>query len=403
MERRIHRSVDADPDILCVLGQDSRMTVASPPLRSLAVDPRARLVLFDIADDPDVVAMEVQVFDDPVQGRGLLVLLARRDGMVEIYRQPQLRLGQRPFSVGRGIASWAEAEIDPARVDIAPDGIDVHVGFEDARGRRIEVRIDDRDGTPRRRSTLLAPVSSGVERPEQLLVVLLREFDLVRASGTEPRLTIGGATRRFAAFPGPEGLHRRRFMRYSAAPVIVTALPTVEGPVDPASLGPLAELRAGEDPVSARLRFDPPTPDLVRLAEGAQAGGAWALDVADERDLIAGTWTVVRSGHSVDLTMTVTHGWRPRGLPLSLRLVTTVARVFRDWPLSYRWDAHVDLAPTPPVARARWTRVTGPDRADPYAVRMRPGRWLAALAALAAVAVLGRFAWRRARRSPGDP
>jgi hypothetical protein len=51
--------------------------------------------------------------------------------------------------------------LDPARVEIHPDGIVVDVRLEDGNGRRIEVRIDDRDGMPRRRSTLLAPVSSG--------------------------------------------------------------------------------------------------------------------------------------------------------------------------------------------------------------------------------------------------
>ena len=60
--------------------------------------------------------------------------------------------------------------------------------------------------------------------------------------------------------------------------------------------------------------------------------------------------------------------WRPRGLPLSLRLVTTVARVFRTWPTTYRWDATIDLAASPPTAHAGWTRTTAPDRANAYGV-----------------------------------
>ena len=107
------------------------MSDPASPLLSLAVDPRARLVLFDIADDPVYVAMEVQVFDDDVQGRGVLVLLARHDAKVEVYRQPQLTVQERRFSVGRGIDAWRDAVIDPARVEITHDGIVVDVGAGD--------------------------------------------------------------------------------------------------------------------------------------------------------------------------------------------------------------------------------------------------------------------------------
>jgi len=64
------------------------MTEATAPLLSLAIDPRARLVLFDVADDPTYVAMEVQVFDDDRHGRGVLALLARHDAMIDIFYGP---------------------------------------------------------------------------------------------------------------------------------------------------------------------------------------------------------------------------------------------------------------------------------------------------------------------------
>ena len=91
------------------------MTDATPPLLSLSIDPRARLVLFDIADDPTYVAMEVQVFDDDQHGRGVLALLARHDAMIDIYYQATLQLERAPFAVGRGIGAWREAVIEPSQ------------------------------------------------------------------------------------------------------------------------------------------------------------------------------------------------------------------------------------------------------------------------------------------------
>jgi hypothetical protein len=373
------------------------MTESLPPLLSLSLDPRARLVLFDIADDPRYVAMEVQVFDDETHGRGLLALLARHDATVDIYRAAGLRLDRGPFSIGRGIGEWREADFGPSHVEIVEDGIVVDVAFTDVHGQRVEVRIDDRDGEPRGRSTLLAPVSSGVETPRQLLVVLLREFDLVRTSGIEPWLSIGGARRTVAAFPGPAWVHHRRFIRYSAAPVILSVGPDVDGPVDAMSLGPLGRVDATIDGASAALRFTPPLPDLAGLTDGSADGGTWALDVADQAPLFGGTWTASRSGDTARVTMTVTEPWRPRDLPRSLRFVTTAARVFRQWPTTYAWSASVELAAAP-VARTGWRRITPPDRSNAYGVRIdRRGLGLVIAAGLVTTAVAVAAAVRRAR------
>ena len=52
-----------------------------------------RMLNFEIADDPCYEGLELQVFDDPVNGRGMIVMLKRRqDGRLDIYRQPGLAL-----------------------------------------------------------------------------------------------------------------------------------------------------------------------------------------------------------------------------------------------------------------------------------------------------------------------
>ena len=384
--------------------QTATPTTAGPgalrPLFSLDIDPRDRLLLFDIADDETYVAMEIQGFDDAVHGHGLLVLLARHDGTVDIYRQPGLRLERGPFSIGRGIGEWRETEIDPARLAIHPDGVDVEIGLVDAGGRRITVRIDDRDGTPRKRATLLAPVGSGVADPRQFFVVLMRDFDLGRTSGIEPRLTVDGEHRTIRPFPGPARLHRRRFIRYSADPIIAILNPDHDGPVDTATLGPLSSVGAHDGSTTATLRFLPSIPDLTELHSARAASGAWWLDVADQPALTGGDWTARRTDDIVDITLAVTRPWRPRDLPLSLRLVTTLARVFRDWPTTYRWDARIDLAADPPHLRASWSRTTGPDATNPYRVRRLPARVVAAVSAVVGTVLVARRIATRRRSRP---
>lgn len=330
------------------------------PLISLAIDPRVHLLLFEIADDPTYAALEIQRFADDIHGTGFLVLLQRHDGTVDVHHDPALRLERNAFSIGRGIGTWRATTIAPAELEIHPDGAHARVSLEDGEGRRIEVRIDDRDGRPRRRGTLLAPVGAAVERPRQLFLVVMRDFDLGRTSGPA-ELAIGGEPRTITPFPGPAWLHGRRFIRYAGNPVIAVLNPEHDGPIDPRSLGPVdvvEEVQAA-DGARATLRFAPPIPDLRALADGAAVDGGWTLDAADEPGLTGGTWMARRAGDRVTLEMAVTRPWRPRDLPRSLRFVTTVARVFRDWPTTYRWRADIDLASDPPHATSGWTRTTG--------------------------------------------
>ena len=372
-------------------------TAASlPHLFSLAIDPRERLLLFDIADDPDYVAMETQVFDDATHGRGVLVLLARHDGLVDIYFQAGLRLERGPFSIGRGIGEWRTTEISPARLQIGPDGVDLEVGLFDAAGRRIQVRIDDRDGVARNRSTLLAPVGSGVVDPRQFFVVLLRDFDLVRTSGPAPRLAIDGQPRTVRSFPGPAWLTRRRFIRYSGDPVIAILNPAFDGPIEPSSLGPVLAVTAADGATEAAVRFEPAVPDLRSLASGTQESGRWWMDVADTSGLTGGSWSAERRDHLVELSLVVTQPWRPRDLPWSLRAVTTLARVFREWPTTYRWTASVDLTVDPPALHSRWDRTSPMETANPYRVR-RPSRGVLAAGAVVVAALVARSVGRGLR------
>jgi hypothetical protein len=89
-----------------------------------------RMLNFEITDDPDYAGLELQLFDDPAHGKGMAVLVRRREnGRFDIYRQPGLTLDPEIAQVGGELGAWTEAAIDPARFDIGPDGVDVDVGF----------------------------------------------------------------------------------------------------------------------------------------------------------------------------------------------------------------------------------------------------------------------------------
>jgi hypothetical protein len=349
-----------------------------------------RMLNFEIADDPHYEGLELQVYDDPSHGRGMVVLLRRRgDGRLDIYRQPGLRVDPSIAAVGGELGEWREAVIDPARLEIGPFGVDVAVAMVDVDGRVIKVRIDDRDGRRRRPGTLLAPVGAVVEQPASLSLFLMGGCDLVRRGGRAFDVRIGG--RRVATGRLPGGwLHRRRLVKYTADPTVVVCNPAADGPVavvDPAApgrveLGPagtgIAALRAagGWPPThTARLGFDPALPDVARLVPGETAAGSWRLGVDHDPAVVAGTWTAGRRRDRVELRLEVTRGWRPRGLPLLMAAVTRVAPVFRSWPTTYRWSATVDLGGVggQPRVRSGWER-SGGDHGQSYRRLTAPSR-----------------------------
>ena len=333
---------------------------------SLTARPIARLLNFELADDPVYDGLELQWFDDDVHGTGMLAFLSRRaDRLVDYYPQRCLRLDPAGYEIGGGTGSWTATDFDLARLEVAEDGIDAEVQFTDIDGHLIQVCIDDRNGRRRRRAQLLAPVSAGIDRPTTLLLVWLDGFDLVRVTGTRPRVRIGGREATIGRLPGAR-LHRRHLIKYAAPICAVEFNRTHDGPLPAVGYRGDLELTADGSSIAAiaaehgghrvRVSFDPALPDVRALSDGAAEEGRWYVVVGGAQ-LTGGTWSATRSADHVKLGLDVDERWRPGRLPWLMRLVTTAVPVFRRWPTTYRWRAIVQLG-TSPTMTSTWERTT---------------------------------------------
>lgn len=355
---------------------------------TLTVEPLARLLNCEL-DDPVYDGLELQWFDDPQHGIGMLAFLSRRaDRRVDFYADPALTLDRSRFAIGAGIGSWQATTFDAARLEIADDGVAAEVRFHDREGRPIELHVNDRDGRRRHRATLLAPVGAGIDEPLSLLLVHLHGFDLLRRGRTPTAaVRIGGRSAQFGTLPG-RALHRRELVKYAGPVDVITlneaqdgALPTPEpgsirlvngriasvvaGEGRSAVAGEGRSAVAGEGQNRVRLEFRPAFPDVAALADGEAAEGLWRVYPQDVPPLTGGTWRAVRDGVVVNVELDVTERWRPGRLPaLLMELVTRVVPVFRRWPTTYRWRATVTLGEAPGMV-SRWER-TG-ERDDSYA------------------------------------
>lgn len=241
---------------------------------------------FEIAEHPVYDSLELQWYDDATRGTGMLALLNRRDTrMVDYYAQRGLRLAPADYQIGAGTGVWTETDFTEASLKICDDGVHAAALFMDADGRRVVVRVDDRDGRPRRRGGLLAPVGAAIEKPTSLFLVWLPEFDLVRTGGREPVLRIDNFDLTVGHLPGAR-LHRRRLIKYAAPVVTIKLLPDSREDLkvdDPANQSYWGSVRDGvmesatPEGHTVRLEFDPPLPDFSALSDGAPRAGRWSV------------------------------------------------------------------------------------------------------------------------------
>jgi hypothetical protein len=332
----------------------------------------ACMLNFELADHPTYDGGELQWFDDAVHGTGMLAFLSRRgDRCVDYYEQRGLRMDRHGYQIGGGTRSWTETDFDVARLEVAADGVDADVRFRDADGQLIEIRVDDRNGRPRRRAGLLAPVSAGIERPTSLLLVWMPSFDLVRVTDRAPLIRIDGSDAPTGRLPGRR-VHRRHLIKY-AAPVLtvelnrdysgtLSAIDNGER-LEVAADGRLTGVVAEQGDHRARLVLEPGLPPLDAFANQMTQEGRWHIAVDDAR-LTGGTWAATGTTSGVHLALDADERWRPGPLPWLIRLVTTVVPVFRRWPTTYQWRCDVQLDGTPAMT-SHWQR-TASRVADSY-------------------------------------
>lgn len=341
------------------------------PIR-VSIDPMERLLVATFKDDPEFEGIEPQVFDDAVNGKGMRVLRYRKDGRVDVYWQPGVQVDRSTFVVGAGIGDFAEAAIEPARFEITARGVDLHVAFTDAQGRKIELRIRE-DAPGKRGFPLLAPVGADIEKPLQLFLVYMPDIDLVRRTGSLVEARIGDRALRPASLPIL--LHGRRvwFIRYAARPVIGTLNPPMSRPlivelpmsgsaeVDGMTVvadgeGSVTRISAGQEPRRVEVDFLPAFPNLLDLPGVSSASGRWSMRIAGA-PITGGSYRASRDGDRVAIELDVTEPWKPSGLPLSMDVFTRVLRKFRTWPSTYRWRGAVELGAAPTLSGVweRWT------------------------------------------------
>ncbi|MDH3261446.1 MAG: hypothetical protein OEM84_10810 [Acidimicrobiia bacterium] len=331
---------------------------------SLSVDVLDRMINFEISDNSWYRGLEIQGFDDPLHGSGIVVFFERTaDRKIDVYYQPGLKLDRARYGIGGGLGEWVETDFEVARLSVTDTGVDAEVRFVDVADRPIEIRIADRTRRPRRWAAFLAPGGVAIADPQSMPLWWMSRFDLLRRTRMTPVIRIAGEDAAPGRLPA-EWLLRRRLIKVASNIFIVELNASGHDPMVTPNLvtgdGAVEMISAVAGDHVASLRFDPPLP---HAPEDVPLGGTWELSIGRER-VIAGIWSMARRHSEVAIAFDVTQGWRPKGLPLLMEVVIRVVPVFRKWPTTYRWRGSVSVGDTP-ASTGRWERI-GDERGESY-------------------------------------
>jgi hypothetical protein len=337
----------------------------------LQIDPMERLLVISIKGNPEFSGIEPQVFDDAINGKGMRIIRYRKDGKVDVYWQPGVKVDRNKFVIGKGTSDFVETEISPSLFEITPQGINLDIAFTDLQGRKNELKIRE-FATNKKAFPLLAPISADIENPIQFNVVYMPDFDFVRRAGTFVDGKIGDSAIQLDSIPLLLGGHRVWLARYGVNPVIGILNPPMDHPtivdipdtgnieIDGMKItadhnGSLTSMSAGEEPSSVKVEFSPGFPNLKDFSESTSSSGRWSFHAAGAQ-ITGGTYALVKRGESIEVELDVLENWKPANLPLPITILTSVVRMFRTWPSTYRWKGVINPGEKPSMT-GKWERV----------------------------------------------
>ncbi len=334
---------------------------------NIVIDPMERLLLVNYENDPDTLytGFEPQVFNDSINGQGHLVIGWRKDGRVDVYHEAGLRLDPEKYDIaGKGLANMIERKMPHAFFEINDHGVQAHYQFLDIHDRLVQIRIAEKHPRKRKPFGLLAPMGAAAENPSAMPLVLLHDFYFVRQKHSDIEVSINGKTHQVDKLPIPMDFRKMTFIRYSPEPLIATfnpafngTLPSMELPKETTRLqykhqdiliewkqdkAFIKQIKFNNDTYPVELHFDKPFPVFEFQEKDFNLKGRFSIRAHPSTGRICGQYNVDRVGEQIKIVMIPDKGWKPRPNKLSLRFLYTVARVFKHWPKTYEWTAHIE-------------------------------------------------------------
>lgn len=330
-------------------------------------EPMRRLAVISFNGNEEFEGYEPQFFDDPVNGKGIRLLRYRRNGKVDVYYETGI-IHDEKFSIGAGIADSRTTHFDKNLFEITENGLQVHLIFTDAQGRKNELKVEE-NSVRKHPVPFLAPVGVGVEKPPKLFFVYMNDFDFAYRKTTQIHCSIDERILEPAKLPLLINGHRIYLTRYCSRLNIVALNPDGSNPlcfdavpgettvynetqIHCNAQGKVDQIQIGKDTNSAMLHFPDGFPNLLDMPENERIRGYFDIYISSDR-ISGGQYQLEKTAEQVQVKLDKFKKWQTGRYPMGYKLLFAFLKFFRNWPTNYRWDGTVELKDIP-LMEGKW-------------------------------------------------
>lgn len=221
-----------------------------------------------------------------------------------------------------------------------------------------------------------------------LPVYSLYEMSFAKQKLTDIEIAIDNVTHKPDTFPIPVDCAKNYFTRYAVDTFNVDWNKNFNGPLSPLTPGndgmledkgityetaehsehiEIKRISTKNREHTLTIEFFPAIPDMVCLKPDTDINGIFSITTDHAAGNISGNYLIRRLANDIDFQMNPSGGWKPNESRLILKILFFLIKIFKEWPKSYLWHAHIKLDDTDrPTMLSAWERISSPKSITTY-------------------------------------
>jgi len=296
----------------------------------MRIETADKIINFDFTGHDKYVFLECQLYNDTIFGKGVVAMLMDQDDKLEMYHTKGLNMRQKHYYFDSNQSSIPTTIFEPQYTFTYENGsIDFSLAFTDSHGSSIVASLN---GYYPNYIDFIAPMGlMGSGKPSFAAFPLFytRKVNFLNSGEGQASITINEAPVKIVKIPGLLNWKRVQLARWSFEPIfilwnwnrkgILPGIPKSDAikrssdikVVNRNGYSEIESIQFTEGNHRSTLNFAPALPELLCLKEGISLKGRFTIDVEEKRGVVGGTYSIVRNGNAIELTIDPIKCWQP--------------------------------------------------------------------------------------------
>lgn len=318
---------------------------------NINIEPIEKLILFDIEDDPLYLTIELQEFNDDISN-GLVIILYRKDKEIDVYYTEGIK-----HDYYKGTKNGINQLIKPKEYifEKTPDQLTFILQFTDKDNNTVFVKAIEKH-LDKKHFDILAPAGEMIDNFTSFPLFFMQKTAFLEKNYSTIDIKIAGEERKPIAIPIAINGKFVYLSRYCLDPVAVSLNENFKGSINATESTNFenyqVQLNKNSDSYEIKIltcnkynhkawiKFAPPIPELLSLANGTKIKGRFSTTVDETSGILAGEYLIKNSNEKLQISLSPQKGWQP--MP------------GRKWFKKYRWISSILQSEKLLSVNSRW-------------------------------------------------